>query len=293
MTIFTKLFSPSIFTLALTIFLGWGLNLEQASALVVAPNRVSQAVDVGEIFNKKIRITNETTSDQIYNLSIQPFEFGSDGVLLLNQGSATPVPWLTVDQSQVTVTPGQTVEVTLTVSIPVDAQSGGYAASVVVTPEGETGEVVSSTQVMLNVKGGLQPGAEFSQFSVNDSVFKPGDQIDFQVEFKNTGNAHVTPIGQIDLYRGEDWIGDIALNSKKQTVLAGAVRDMDVTWNSVLGFGKYTAQAHVTLDNDLKVESEPVTFWVLSWERVVPVVVALITFLIAASVLLKHPAKQN
>lgn len=269
------------------------MSPQAAEALVVAPNRVTQAVDVGETFNKKIHVTNETTTDQIYSVSIQPFEFGLQGELLLNQGSTTPVSWLSVDQTQITLSPGQTVEVTLTVTIPADAQSGGYAASVVVTPSAESTEVVSSTQVMLNVKGGLQQAAEFSVFSVNDTVFKPGDQIEFQVEFQNTGNANLTPIGQIDLYRGEDWIGDIPLNPKKQMVLAGAKREFSVNWSSTLGFGKYTAVATIAAENDLQVESQPVTFWILSWERVIPVVVALITFLIAASVLLRHPAKQD
>lgn len=264
-----------------------------ALALVVAPNRVTQTVDLAETFNKKIRITNETTTDQTYTLNIQPFEFGTQGELLLNQGPTTAVTWLSLDQTQVTLTAGQTIEVTLTVTIPADAQSGGYAVSVVVTPATTSSEVVSSTQIMLNVKGGLQQAAEFSLFSVNNSVFKPGDQIEFQVEFKNTGNANLTPIGQIDLYRGDDWIGDIPLNPKKQVVLAGGVRTFDVTWNSTLGFGKYTVQASVLAENELKVEAEPVHFWILSWERVIPVVVALITFLLAAAVLLRHPAKQN
>lgn len=293
MTNFIRHFFASVLTVSLAAGLGWSLTLEPAAALVVAPNRITQTVDPGETFNKKIRITNETTLDQTYTLSIQPFEFGLNGELLLNQGSSTPVSWLSLDQIQVTATPGQTAEVTVTVNTPTEVQSGGYAASVVVTPASGSIEVVSSTQVMLNVKGGLEQKAEFSVFGVNDTVFKPGDQIEFQVEFKNTGNANLTPIGQIDLYRGEDWIGDIPLNPKKQMVLVGATRQFDVTWNSTLGFGKYTAIATVSAENDLQVESAPASFWVLSWERVVPVVVALLTFLIAASVLLRHPAKQN
>lgn len=280
-------------SLLTAVLLGWSMNPQAADALIVAPNRVTQAVDVGETFNKKITITNETVSDQTYDLTIQPFEFDPQGKLLLNQGSTTPLTWLSLDQTQVSLASGQSAEVTLTVTIPADAVSAGYAASVVVTPASGSTEVVSSTQVMLNVKGGLQQAAEFSVFAVNDTVFKPGDQIEFQVEFKNTGNANLTPIGQIDLYRGEDWIGDIPLNPKKQMVLAGAVREFDVIWNSTLGFGKYTAVATVAAENDLQVESKPVTFWILSWERVLPVVVALITFLIAASVLLRHPARQN
>lgn len=293
MTIFTRSVLCSISNLAIAVFLVWSLSPQPAAALVVAPNRVTQAVDLGETFNKKIRITNETTTDQSYTLSLQPFEFGLRGELLLNQGSTAAVSWLSLDQTQVSVAPGQTAEVSLTVTVPADAQSGGYAAAVVVSPATGSTEVVTSTQIMLNVKGGLQQAAEFSVFSVDDTVYTPGQQIQFQVEFKNTGNANLTPIGQIDLYRGEDWIGDIPLNPKKQLVLAGATRNFDVTWNSTLGFGKYTAQATVNAENDLKAESQPVSFWILSWERVIPVIVALITFLIAASVLLRHPAKQN
>jgi uncharacterized membrane protein len=262
-----------------------------AQALTVSPNRLTPSVAAGETTEKKIQITNETDTDQTYEVKLVPFALDANGHLLIDQGDATAVAWVSLDQTSVTVTPQATLELTATLNVPGDAVPGGYAVAVQVTPPLGSTEAESITRLYLTVKGELAPAATISEVTTAKGVYAPGDQIPFHIEMKNEGLTHITPIGQIDLYRGSDWVGEIKLNETKEIVLPGSTRVFDVTWNSTLGFGKYTAVVTLNGENNLSITSAPLTFWVLSWERMIPVIVLLVTFLIAASVLLRHPSK--
>lgn len=262
-----------------------------AQALTVAPNRFTPNVAPGESAEKKIGVTNETGTDQTYQMSLVPFSTDSAGNLLLNQGADTALSWITLDQTVLTLAPQATQELTATIAVPEDTVPSGYAVAVLVTPSADSGETVSVTRVFLTVKGAETPAATISVLTTPKSVYAPEDQIVFHIEMQNTGVTHLTPIGQIDLYRGADWVGDIQLNDTKDIVLPGTSRNFDVVWNSALGFGKYTTVVTLNADDDFHFKSAPLTFWVLSWERILPVVVLLVTFLIAASVLLRHPSK--
>lgn len=289
MTISTRL-TTLLCGLAATAVFG-ALASPPAQALTVSPNRLTPNLAAGETVDKKIEITNETDTDQTYQANLVPFSADINGHLLVNEGESTAVTWISLDQTQIMVAAHSTVELTATLTIPTDALPGGYAVAIQVVPPTGSTESESVTRLYLSVKGEVVPAATISALTVTKGVYAPGDQIPFHLEMQNTGATHLTPIGQIDLYRGSDWIGEIKLNETKDIILPGTTRQFDVIWNSTLGFGKYTAVATLNGENGLSITSTPITFWVLSWERMLPVMVLLITFLIAASVLLRHPSK--
>lgn len=289
MTIYPRLTSVLCGLAAATVF---GVLLSTPThALTVSPNRLTPNIAPGESVEKKIQITNETGAEQTYQITVVPFTVNPTGHVVVNEGEVMAVSWVTLNQSQVTVASQATAEVIATLIIPAEATPGGYAVALQVTPATQTDEVVSTTRLYLTVKGELTPMATISKVMVSQSVYAPEDQIPFQIELQNTGLTHLTPIGQIDLYRGSDWVGDIQLNETKDIVLPGTTREFNVIWNSTLGFGKYTAIVTLNGENGMSITSTPMSFWVLSWERMIPVAVLLVTFLIAATVLLRHPSK--
>lgn len=269
----------------------WGLGPVPTLAVSVAPNRVTQSLAVGEVFEKKIHLENDSETEHIYQFTLVPFELDELGKIILDQGSTSALSWFTLDQPQVTLAPQAETEVTVMLIVPAETTPGGYAAALKVFPV-DTPEDISSTRFFINVKGAI-PSGEFPLFITKQAVYEPEQQVPFHIEFKNTGATHIIPLGKIDLYRGADWVGDIELNPTKEIVMPGTIRQFDLVWDSTLGFGKYTAVVTVNANNDVSIKSSPVSFWILSWERIVPVAVLLITFLIAASVLLRHPAKES
>lgn len=289
MTIYPRLTSLLCGLAATAVFGAWSTLPVQA--LTASPNRLTPNLASGESVEKKIQITNETETDQTYQVTAVPFVTDPAGNILVNEGTITAVSWVTFNQTQVTVTPQATVELIATITLPAEVVPGGYTVAIQVTPVVDSTEAPSTTRLYLTVKGASDPAAVISAITTTKGVYAPGDQIPFQIVMQNTGVTHITPIGQIDLYRGSDWIGDIQLNETKDIVLPGTTREFDVIWNSTLGFGKYTAIVTLNGENGLSITSAPISFWVLSWERMIPVAVLLVTFLIAASVLLRHPSK--
>jgi hypothetical protein len=137
----------------------------------------------------------------------------------------------------------------------------------------------------------------------------------FEIKFKNDGNVHLVPSGNIFLLRGKKQVGVIAVNEEKGNILPGTNRIYSTEWldgyplrvqsvesgklktdrhNEVvyhldwdvhgknplsrIRIGKYTAHLFAVYDDgtrDVPIESE-ITFWVMPWRALLIVLAVML-----------------
>lgn len=280
-------------TVILTAILALGASWSGAQASSVAPQRLQAKLSPGESVTRQIKITNEEAQDATYTLAVESITLDTGGNITKTDILSPALSWVQLASAEITVPAQQTLEQGVTISVPNDATSGSYALAINVTPTTDPNSKPFQTLLLFSVTGDLHANAQVTLFSSPQGVYAPDEQIPFEVEIQNTGNTNLIPQVYIDLYRGEDWIGNIPLNDTKGVILAGGSRHFSVTWDSTLGFGKYSAEIHLT-DDGLSVSSdEAISFWVMSWERIFPVFLTILTIVIIATVLLRHPSKET
>ena len=184
--------------------------------------------------------------------------------------------------------------------------------------------------VLLDVKA---PGAirkvNVTEFSTKTKVmeFLP---VDFNVRLNNIGNTHVGVRGNIAISKNGKQVGQVEVNSSKGYILPKSFRNFTTSWSdgtpvyltqkdaigkavldnngvpvrklsydnfglSKLRFGKYNARL-VMIYNDGKgdVSTEArLTFWVIPWRIIVPIVFLIILVLAGAWALFIRPASRS
>ena len=184
--------------------------------------------------------------------------------------------------------------------------------------------------VLLDVKA---PGAvrkvNVAEFSTKSKVleFLP---VDFNVRLNNVGNTHVGVRGSIAISKNGKQVGQVEVNASKGYILPKSFRNFATSWSdgqplyqnqkdatgkamldsdgqpvrslswdnfslSKLRFGKYDARL-VTIYNDGRgdVSTEArLSFWVIPWRIIVPVIVVTILVLAGIWALFVRPARRR
>jgi hypothetical protein len=113
-------------------------------------------------------------------------------------------------------------------------------------------------------------------------TFFASGPLNFVERFKNSGNVHVQPIGQVNI---TDMFGKklaaVNVNVPPGNILPQSIRkfseplDSTVIGNKKL-FGRYTASMKVTYGTSKKVLTTSLVFWVIPYRLIITVIVVLI-----------------
>lgn len=149
-------------------------------------------------------------------------------------------------------------DVPVKISVPSDANSGGYYGAIRFVPSNTTQESTVGltasvgTIVLITVPGNLNVKLDTEQLSASQggkakSFFTHGD-VDILTRLKNSGDIHLKPFGQITI---KDMFGkkvsSIELNSTepKANILPGSIRRFEDKLGKKSLLGRYTIEAHL------------------------------------------------
>lgn len=215
------------------------------SALTISPARIEIAGDPGETIEGEYLLQNEQKETKTFYWTAENFESqgdtGAPKFIGAQEGLAT---W--IDSSkQVTLQPGQEVKLKYKITIPADAEPGGYFATNfwgTTNPEmseGESGVMIgamlSAPLVLLRVNGDFEEGGGIEEFETLDKKrFFITLPIDLMYRFKNTGADRVKPVGEIAI-KNTVWLTTSVLNANPQdgNVLPQSTRKYTIAWNGV------------------------------------------------------------
>lgn len=323
----TLFLSPKRFQSALLIATGIFLFALpfQAQAITISPPRLELTADPGATINGKFDVTNDSQSDTVYYTQVENFEAGDEtGNPQFVPGREGLATWIEV-QSQVTVRAGEIRTIPFTVTVPRNAEPGGYFASIFVrtTPPPQSGGEVSigarlGTLILFRVSGEMKEGVNILEFATVDKQrFFTSLPIEFYYRFQNTGADRVKPEGEIKV---KNLIGLTAksLNANRPdgSVLPRSIRKFDSPWVTAGGgeedpvtvvptetidgffaqaknqfsnfaFGYYTANLDIRYGENNNTATGKYSFFVIPWQLLVIAISGLIVLFIILRTILR------
>ena len=261
-----------------------------ATSLTITPPFFTLNLSPGDVWASAIRVVNTNTSNLPVIASVTGFAPSDDAghgtfvkISDLTNDADALANWIIVSPSAAVVPSGGATDIPFSVAVPKDASPGGHYAAILVgtQPEGSSGASGShigissfiSALIFVRVAGNVQESGNIEEFSTDKNLYKDPN-VGFAFRFVNTGNVHVRPVGEIQIYNafGRE-VGSVPINEGGGLgyVLPSSTRKFDATWqgsSNLWDIGEYTAVLTLAYGaNGSKSVSQTLTFWVLPWDR--------------------------
>jgi len=253
-----------------------------ANVLKVSPVRSDIEIPAGTSKTIKMTVTNLTsgsiTVKPIMNDFIAGDERGTPALILdENEYAPThslkrfmkPLPNITIPANK-----GRSVDVVMTV--PKDAQAGGYFGAVrfaPTTPDGGgqvnlSGSVASL--ILMSVPGPAVEKLDLTEFNIQQggktgNYFQSSNDLQATVRFKSSSNIQLGPIGKLSVKEGDKVVYSADFNQKEQRdmILPDSARRWDIPLKNIGSFGNYTVTATFTYGSKNQTSEVTRSFWVV------------------------------
>ena len=224
------------------LLLGFGylvLPFNSARAFTVTPVRLELTADPGTTISGSFTVYNDSSTDQILFTSAQNFEAKDEtGNPVFVPGNAGLVSWVHLPASVLSKS-RQDVKIPFTISVPKDADPGGYFAGLFAStaqPNSNAGQVALGSRIgsllLLTVNGNISEGVTVLEFGTTDhSRFYSGLPINFYYRFQNSGNDRIKPLGDVLVKNTFGFTTKILnANQNNGNVLPKSIRRFETAW---------------------------------------------------------------
>tara|TARA_B100002051_G_C16733315_1_gene639617 strand:+ start:1747 stop:2763 length:1017 start_codon:yes stop_codon:yes gene_type:complete len=251
---------------------------------VVGPGRTEIELAPGETIVQEISVTNRISSGRAFELVVEDITGSRDGssaVSLMGdeRGPYSIRDYISFPEDTFELDLGERARVPVTITVPPDAEPGGYYGSVLVSTvrvgEDDGSNVPRSPIIarvgslfFLTVKGDtVTEGKTVSIDTINGQGWYDAGPIELGILYENNGSVHVNPYGELSVTNmfGEE-VGYIEI--EPWFVLPNSLRVREITWDREFLLGRYTVTAKINRGYEDVVDEVSVSFWVLPWKIV-------------------------
>ncbi len=253
--------------------------------LVVGPGKAEIEVRPGQTVVFEISVANRISDNRTFEITVEDMVGSTDGsqsVKLLGneRGPYSLKDYISFPSNKFELDLGDRARIPVTISIPKDAEPGGFYGSVLISTV-QTEEVKDPTTTarspiiarigtlfFVTVPGEVERSGETKELSlVNKKWWYERGPINLSILYENTGSVHLNPYGELHIENlfGEE-VGFIEL--EPWFALPKSLRSREVTWDRELLFGRYKATVLINRGYDDIVDEQSVVFWVLPWKIV-------------------------
>ncbi len=273
-----------------------------AQAMTISPVRLEISGDPGATVGGFFKVINDENESKTLYTVFQNFEAmgetGSPSFVNAKEGLAT---WITAPD-QITVAPGETKIVDFSVTVPADAEPGGYFSAIFLgtNPPAENPNQLSigariGTLLLFRVSGDVEEGASLLEFSAKDGKkWFSALPINYYYRFQNTGADRVMPKGELvikNIFGMQTKVQDA--NPVQGNVLPKSIRRFELWWqkdseeavakpqpenlgffSSVsyqwnnFAFGRYTADLNLMYGSNNQKVSSSFAVFVFPWQLI-------------------------
>ncbi len=279
----------------------------KADALTLTPIRIEVSGNPGDVVESEITLINDRDTQQTYYSSFSNFEAqgetGSPNFVDPKEGLGT---WMTTD-TEVILAPGTSKIIPVSISIPQNAEAGGYFAAVFFgtgNPNAEPGTIAIGAKtgvlVLLRVNGEVNEEGGILEFSTKDKdKFFTALPVSFYYRFQNSGGDRVKPEGNITIKHLFGFTRAVVpANLVEGNVLPNQIRRFDAVWQSKNGsstekgkmtffgnvknewqnfaFGYYKANLSLTYGENKQTTESHSGFWVFPWHLLLTLAVLIV-----------------
>lgn len=251
---------------------------------VVGPGRTEVALQPGETVVQEITVTNRISDNRTFKLEVEDIS-GSDNpresVQLAGSeyGPYSVRDYISFPNDTFTLALGERARIPVTITVPPNAEPGGYYGSVLVSTVRTPGSVSDSAPrspiiarvgslFFITVPGETIREGETKEISpIADHWWYEKGPISLGVLYENTGSVHLNPYGEVSVTNmfGEE-VGFVQL--EPWFVLPKSLRLREITWDREFLLGRYTVTAKINRGYDDLIDEVSTTFWVLPWKIV-------------------------
>jgi len=215
-----------------------------AHALTLSPVKIEVTGDPGQTLRGDLDLMNEQGYTKTYFSSFENFEpSGDTGSPRFIGGESGLATWLDTEDS-FSIGGGETLKIPYTITIPADAEPGGYFAAIFWGEDNpaakEAGEVSIGGKlgalILLRVSGDIAEAAGIQEYdTVDGKRFYANPPVSFTYRFKNDGGDRVVPLGNINvtnMFGGT--VATVNANETEGSVLPNSGRRFSPTWGTVV-----------------------------------------------------------
>lgn len=274
-----------------------------ANTIKVTPVRTDVEIKQGEKKTVKVTVTNLTnapiTVRPVQNDFIAGDERGTPA-LILDADKYAPTHSLKrfmTPLSDVTIPARQSKIVEVVITVPANAQAGGYFGAVRFAPTSpdEGGQVNLSASVasliLMRVPGPAEEKLSLTDFQVQQNgkqgpYFNTPDNLLVTYRFQNEGNVQIGPIGKISVTKDKKVVYDADFNNKtpRDVILPDSARRWETPLKDIEAFGHYEVTATFTYGEKNQTIEVKKAFWVIPMHLIyiaIGVVLGLILLIVA------------
>lgn len=251
---------------------------------VVGPGRSELDLAPGETQIVMISVANRISDDRTFKLEVVDISGTTNGssALQVFEGERGPYSiqdYISIQEDTITLALGERARIPVVVSIPADAEPGGFYGSILVSTI-QPGSAPSDpaprnpiiarvgSHIFLNIAGDKEiSGKTLGITTLPSAAWYVQGPITFGIAYENTGSLHLNPYGQVSI---KNILGDEVGFTEIEPwfVLPGSVRTREVEWNREFLFGRYTAVVTMNRGYEDVLDEVTVTFWVLPYKLI-------------------------
>lgn len=251
------------------ISLFFGLDIEKANALSLAPALVEVEAEPGETLVQKLRLFNEANQTVAIYPSLENFQPQEDRPQPKFLGDTDPfgaARWIEVPVKKVVLKAGEAKDILLKIKVSALAEPGGHYAALFWSDQpGKNVGIGSASRVaslfLFKIKGNIKEQAIIVSFDKKSTDWP----LEFFVRMENNGNVHLSPRGTLEIFnwRGKK-IKELAVNPMGQSILPHSQRQFNLVWPEERPLsGLYAARVKLFYGANNKELSSKITFWML------------------------------
>lgn len=293
-----------LYTLYFILHTATPVLAEQQVSIVVSPPSFTLEGKPGDTLQQTVQVTNSGTSDVTLQALVNDF------IVLDNQGTPVRVttaasgrylasPWFTLERTSLTLKPGATEQVIVIISVPKDALPGGHYAGVFFldNPNHTPSKTASYTAAQvgslfkITIAGNIKYDATITNFSVDNHLYEFGP-VNFAASIENQSDTQISPKASIAVY---DMIGrklaDLPLD--QVNIFPFVSRNLNTTWNTVWGLGRYTATLTAAYGPGGSIASRTIEFWIMPYRLIAAIGVVLMVLLTIFILIRRHLKSRN
>lgn len=250
--------------------------------ITVRPSLFESRVQPGQTVTHVINVTNKGDVATIYYPEIRDIaSMDERGAPIwldpdVEKSGAEMSQWTSFSHSSVFLQPGETIEVSVFISVPANAPNGGSfgMASFVKNPPGvealggNSGLGIGFTTgalIALAIGDDIIDDAALREFRPNPRI-GGGPGVDFETSVENSGNSLIRPIGVIEVTNmfGK-FTSSVSFNEAGAAILPDVNRTYTTNWTGDgFLFGRYTADIFISYGTKARhTLVGTTTFWVL------------------------------
>lgn len=286
-----------------------------ANTIKVTPVRTDTQIMPGDSKTIQVTVTNLTKAPISVTPVINDFVAGDDRgtpALILDVDKFAPSHSLKRFMAPLTTAtiPGnQSKTFDVVITVPSDAQAGGYFGAVRFAPTDPSsgGQVNLSASVaslvLLTVPGDVIEKLRLDDFEIQQNgvmgtSFRTPDSLKAAFAFQNQGNLQIGPFGKISVKKGDKVVYSTDFNGEdpRDVILPDSTRRWEVPLKDIDSFGRFEVVATFTYGTTNQTIEVTKSFWVIpTWVIIAAIVgvVLLIGAIILTIILVRRSHKRR